>query len=186
MPYGVYGVTLDDEDVLDIVAYLRSLPALANDPGPMEIRFPVAMFVRAAPRPVEKPPVSEPPATDVLARGTWLLQVALCDACHSTMDNGRPREGMRFAGNDVPFVEGAIQVYAPNLTSDPATGLGAYSDDDVLRALGEGIGKNGAPLYVMPVAAYRGMTDDDKRALVAALRTAPAVVHTVPASTKPQ
>lgn len=185
MPYGVYAFTLGDEDALAIVAYLRSLPALASDPGPMEVKFPVAMFVRAAPRPVDKPAPPEPPESDVVARGNWLLEVAVCAECHSTMDNGRPREGMRFAGNDVPFVDGSVKVYAPNLTSDPANGIGAYADEDILRALGEGIAKNGMPIYAMPVSAYRGMTDDDKRAIVAALRKLPAVVHAVPASTKP-
>jgi mono/diheme cytochrome c family protein len=185
MPYATYGRLLSDEDTLAIIAYLRALAPVAHDPGPMEVSFPVSMFVRAAPRPVEKPAGPPPPASDAVARGAWLLEAASCVDCHSTLDNGRPREGMRLAGNTIAFEAPGIKVYAPNLTADKATGIGAWSDEDILRVLSDGIGKDGKPIYVMPWPYYKGMTEEDKRAIVAALRQVPAVSHTVGASTKP-
>ena len=69
-----------------------------------------------------------------------------------------------------------------NITSDKATGIGAYSDDDLRRVFDEGKGKAGRLLYVMPWAYYGGMTKDDKEALIAALREVPAVTNIVPPS----
>ena len=179
MPYPAYAETLSDDDALAIVAYLRTLPAIENDPGRTEIDFPVSMFVRAVPRPVENP--AGPPPTDALARGKWLLRVGNCVDCHDTVDERRqPIDGMHLAGAQAFPLPGGGTVYAANLTADPATGLGAYSDDDILRALTDGVGKSGRPLYVMPWRWYAGLTEDDQRALVLALRQVPAVAHVVP------
>ena len=71
-------------------------------------------------------------------------------------------------------------VYAANITSDRATGIGAYTDEDILRAITRGVGKSGRMLYAMPWPYYGGMTDDDRRALVLALRAVPPVSNIVP------
>ena len=62
------------------------------------------------------------------------------------------------------------------------TGIGAYTDEDLLRVFNEGIGKSGRPLYAMPWRYYGGQTMDDKRALIAALRKVPPVSNVVPAA----
>ncbi len=183
MPYGTYGELLSDDDALAIVAYLRTLPPLAQDPGPMVVDFPVSMFIRLAPKPVEKAPPPAPSPTDRLARGRWLLRMASCADCHTQMEKGAPVEGMAYAGgNSFPWPTGGV-LTAPNITSDKATGIGAYSDEDLLRVLNEGVNKAGQPLYLMPWRFYRGMTQEDKLAIVAALREVPAVTNVVPAST---
>ena len=139
------------------------------------------MFIRGVPAPVETP--AGPMPDDSLARGQWLLRVANCVDCHDTVDERRaPIPGMYLAGGQPFPIPGRGTVYAANLTSDAATGLGAYSDEDILRALTEGVGKSGRPLYMMPWRWYGGMTDEDKRALVLALREIPPVVHPVPAA----
>jgi hypothetical protein len=71
---------------------------------------------------------------------------------------------------------------APNITSDKATGIGAYSDEDIRRAIVDGKGKDGRNLYVMPWSYYKGMTTEDRDALIAALREVPAVANVVPPS----
>jgi mono/diheme cytochrome c family protein len=186
MPYGVYGRRLDDEDALAIIAYLRTLPPQPVPSGVTELDFPVSMFVRLAPRPLDAPPPAPPPASDPVARGQWLLDLASCAECHSQAEKGRVVPGLRMAGNTSPFkLPGGITVYAPNLTSDAATGIGSYSDADLMRVLTDGIGKNGKPLYVMPWDALRGMTEEDRRCLIAGLRQLPPVTHVVPASVKP-
>jgi hypothetical protein len=72
-------------------------------------------------------------------------------------------------------------VYSPNITSDAATGIGAYSDDDLMRVFREGKGKDGRTLWVMPWKALQGTKEEDLRALIAALRTVPAKTNIVPA-----
>jgi len=183
MPYQTYRETLSDDDVLAIVAYLRTLVPVANDPGKTEIKFPVSMFIRGVPAPLETPAGPAPTNADKLARGRWLLKTASCNDCHDSVNKRMEKlPGMALAGGfKFPLPNGKY-VIAPNITSDKATGIGSYSDEDLLRALTDGKGKTGRSLYVMPWSYYAGMTKDDKDALVAALRETPAVSNIVPPS----
>lgn len=181
MPYKSFAATLSDEDVLSIVAYLRSLPPIKNDPGRMQVNFPVSMFIRAVPEPVTKPAAGAPP--DGVERGNWLLTLGNCHDCHDAFNERRePIPGKELSGGTMMELPGKGKVYAANITSDKATGIGSYTDDDLLRVLNEGIGKSGRQLYGMPWWYYRGMTDTDKRALIAALRQVKPVVNPVPPS----
>jgi mono/diheme cytochrome c family protein len=184
MPYLTYGNTLSDEDALAIVAYLRTLKPVKNNPGPTTVNFPVSMFIRAAPSPLEAAPPAAPPATDTIARGRWLLQVCSCNDCHDALDERHQKiPGKALAGGmKFTLPQGKGFVIASNITSDKATGLGAYSDEDLRRVIDEGKGKDGRNLYVMPWASYRGMTKQDKDALIVALRAAPAIANVVPRS----
>lgn len=180
MPYGSYAKVMSDEDVLAIVAYLRTLAPIKHDAGITTVNFPVSMFVRGAPKPLEQSAPPAPAESESLARGEWLLTMCSCHDCHDSVNERRePIAGMSLAG-DVPMpIPGKGTTYSANLTSDSATGIGAYTDDDLLRALGEGKGKSGATLYGMPWRYYGGMTETDKRALIKALRAAPAVSNQV-------
>lgn len=184
MPYMTYRETLSDGDVLDIIAYLRTLPAVKNDPGRTSVNFPVSMFIRAVPQPLETPPPQAPSPSDKLARGKWLLKTASCNDCHDTVNNKMEKiEGKALAGGfKFPLPNNKGYAIAPNITSDKATGIGAYTDDDIRRALTDGKGKDGRNLYVMPWSYYKGMTSEDKDALLLALRAVPAVANVVPPS----
>lgn len=184
MPYQTYAKTLSDADALSIIAYLRTLPAVKNDPGRMEVNFPVSMFIRAAPQPLDAPLAAAPAPADKMARGKWLLQVCSCGDCHDSVDDRHEKlPGKAFAGGQkFPLPNGKGVAIASNITSDKATGIGAYSDDDLRRVLDEGKGKSGRNLYTMPWSYYRGMTVEDKEALIAALREVPAVGNVVPPS----
>jgi len=177
MPYPRFA-SLSDEDALDIIAYLRTLAPIKNDPGRTKIDFPVSMFIRTAPKPVETSAPPEP--TDPIARGLWILNNASCAECHDTVDDKhQPIEGKHLAGGQhFTFSKGTV--YAPNLTSDKATGIGAYTDEELMRVFNEGIAKDGRPLWVMPWSALKGQTEEDKRAMIAALRTIPPLANHVP------
>ncbi len=138
------------------------------------------MFSRAAPHPLEHSPADPPDEKDTLARGKWLLTAASCGDCHTTQNAQHAPMADHYLAGGNPFPIGKGVVHSSNLTSDPATGIGAYTDEDILRVLNEGKGKSGRLLYVMPWRAYQGLTDGDKRALIAALRQVPAVTHIVP------
>jgi mono/diheme cytochrome c family protein len=109
------------------------------------------------------------PTPDLIARGKYLVTAADCTACHTTA-GGKP-----FAGGvafDLPF--GTI--YSTNITSDRETGIGGWSDDDFVRALHQGVAKNGAHLYpAFPYASYTGLTRDDAVAMKTYLFSLPPV-----------
>jgi cytochrome c553 len=184
MPYRTYAKSLSDADALAIIAYLRSLKPIKNAIAKMTVDFPVSMFIRAVPAPVTSSPPAPPPASDQLARGQWLLTVGNCHDCHDSFDERRePIAGKELAGGAEFPIPGKGTLYVPNITSDKATGIGAYTDEDLMRVLNEGIGKSGRKLYGMPWPYYGGLVDEDKRALIAALRRVPAVSNVVPPHT---
>ncbi|WP_407160566.1 cytochrome c [Bradyrhizobium sp. STM 3557] len=108
------------------------------------------------------------------ARGEMLTVIGGCAGCH-TADPAQP-----FAGGkriETPF--GAV--FAPNLTPDPGTGIGAWSDEDFRRALREGIAPNGSRYYpAFPYPHFTKLTRDDIAAIRAYLATVPAVSNKVP------
>ena len=69
-----------------------------------------------------------------------------------------------------------LSVYVPNITSDDETGLGRWTDDQLMRALRDGIRPDGALLFpMMPFGSYRHLSDEDTRAVVVYLRSLPKV-----------
>ncbi len=116
-------------------------------------------------------------------RGRYLVEsIAGCGNCHSLQDASGPLPGRELAGGP-PIKEPPFDAYPSNITPDVATGIGAWSDEEVVRAIRDGISRDGRVMGPpMPFALYRGLGDDDVRAMVAYLRTVPAVSNAVPAS----
>jgi mono/diheme cytochrome c family protein len=111
---------------------------------------------------------------DLIKRGEYLARAGDCVACH-TADKGRP-----FAGG-LPINTPFGTIYTPNITSDPDTGIGRWSDADFLRAMHEGIGKGGERLYpAFPYAEYTKVTDSDVLAIRAYLNTLTPIHYTPP------
>ena len=100
-------------------------------------------------------------ADDLVTRGEYVAHAADCGACH-TRAGGEP-----FAGG-LAFHLPMGTLYAPNITPDTQTGIGRYSETEFIRALRQGIRRDGATLYpAMPYPSYARMTDDDLHALYA-------------------
>lgn len=117
-------------------------------------------------------PPAAAPAAAIRAQGEYLVRAGGCVTCH-TSDPARPFAGGR------PIATPFGNVIAPNLTSDRATGIGAWTDAQFLRAMREGIGRNGERLYpAFPYTAYTRLTDGDLLAMRAYLATVPPV-HTI-------
>jgi mono/diheme cytochrome c family protein len=175
MPYRTYRQTLSDGEMLDIIAYLRTLAPVKSAALETDVDFPLSMFLRTAPRPLAASPPPAPPASSKLARGQWILSTASCHDCHDSVNEKMQKvEGKELAGGmRFPLAGSKGYVIAPNITADPANGIGAYSDDDLRRAIDEGKAKDGRNLQVMPWSYYKGMTSEDKDALIAALRAGP-------------
>jgi mono/diheme cytochrome c family protein len=113
-------------------------------------------------------------------RGRYLSVVGDCAACHTL-----PGSGHDFAGGrpiETPFGK----LIAPNITPDPTTGIGAWTDDEFVNALTKGSGRNGTHLYpAMPYTYYTKLTRDDALAIRAYLNTVPAVHNAVSADQLP-
>ncbi|WP_404334753.1 c-type cytochrome [Sphingomonas sp. MMS12-HWE2-04] len=106
---------------------------------------------------------------DPVTKGKYLAEAADCAACH-TAKGGKPYAGGR--AFRLPF--GTI--YTPNITPDRETGIGAWSDAEFLRAVHQGIGRNGERLYpAFPYASYTMLADADVVAIRRYLATIPAV-----------
>jgi mono/diheme cytochrome c family protein len=177
MNYGQFR-HLTDEDTLSVIAYLRSVPPIEKELPPTSIDFPVSMFIRLAPAPLESSPPPWP--EEPLARGRLLLKVMGCVDCHTPMERGQGVEGMELAGGNA-FSGPFGVVYSANITSHPAAGIGAYSDEDLERVFREGRSKAGHSLWVMPWSATMGLHEEDVSALIAALREVPSNPNLVPA-----
>ena len=111
-------------------------------------------------------------------RGKYLAHHVLgCISCHTKRDWSRfggPLAGPLGGGGMCYTEEIGFPgtVCASNITSDVGTGLGAWSDDQVLRAIREGVDNEGDALFpIMPYTAYRYLSDDDALAVVAYIRT---------------
>jgi mono/diheme cytochrome c family protein len=120
-----------------------------------------------------------------MARGKYLVEsVNGCVYCHSEIDwqaPGFPVKAGTEGGGRNWAEEGMPWLSAPNITSDPETGGGRWSDDAYARAIREGIGHDGRALFpVMPYANYRKMADEDLASVIVYLRSLPAQRKAVP------
>jgi mono/diheme cytochrome c family protein len=120
--------------------------------------------------------------SDPLARGQYLASIMDCAGCHTPGAlRGQPDGSRRLAGSEVGFGFPGGVVYPPNLTPDPETGLGRWSDAEIARAIRQGQSRDGRPLVpIMPWPSYSVLTEADARALVAYLRSLAPVRHAVP------
>lgn len=111
-------------------------------------------------------------AETLLERGTYLVRgIVACGNCHTPKDaEGRPIADREFAGGFV-IETPAFRTVTPNITPDPGTGIGTWSDEEIIRAIRDGRHANGRMLRPpMPYEEYRKMSDRDVRAIVAYLR----------------
>jgi mono/diheme cytochrome c family protein len=121
------------------------------------------------------------PAT--VARGKYLVTIASCHDCHTPgYFLGKPDMARYLGGSDVGFELPGLGVFVgPNLTPDKVTGLGSWSDAQVIAAIQTGNRPDGRTLApIMPYHAFANLTKQDVGAIVAFLRSLPAVAHKVP------
>ena len=126
-------------------------------------------------------PVAGQGSDAVVARGRYIVEIAAnCGGCHTPLDAAhRPIAAQSLAGGRV-FAERGFRAVAPNVTSDRTTGIGAWSDAQIAAALRSGRHRDGRPIGPpMPVDLYRRINDADVAAIVAYLRTVPAVSHAI-------
>lgn len=115
-----------------------------------------------------------------LERGKYLMStIVACGNCHTPQGPNGPVPGKELAGG-TPFEEGFGKAFAPNITPDKETGIGKWTDAQIIAAIREGKRPDGSIIGPpMPIALYRGMSDADAKAIVAYLRTVKPVSNKV-------
>ncbi len=114
--------------------------------------------------------VGAPASADVLARGAYLATAADCIACHTVAGSHKP-----FAGG-VAFKLPMGIIYSSNITADPISGIGNWSDDEFVRAVREGVRSDGQHLYpAFPYTSYTRLARSDVLAIKAYLMSLPAI-----------
>lgn len=115
-----------------------------------------------------------------LARGEYLVRhVTACMVCHSQPDwtsHDLPIPPATLAGGqDMSVLKGLPgRVVATNISPDPQTGAGTWTDDQLARAIREGVGHDGRALFpLMPYPDFRSLSDEDVASIVVYLRSLP-------------
>jgi mono/diheme cytochrome c family protein len=168
MPFEVYR-GISDDDLASIVAYLRTVPAVENDPGASTYNIPL-------------PPAWGPPIATVAAvpegvtveYGAYLAgPLGHCTVCHTPqMENGQFDFENRLGagGMQFPQPDGTV-VTAPNVTP---TGLGEYTDAQIATMITEGKRPDGSAMHPpMPYGFLGNMKQDDVSAIILYLRSLP-------------
>lgn len=155
------------------IAVLSTLSGCAFFLGPKQ-RPPLPVQVASTPEKVE--------------RGRYLAHhVTVCVHCHSQRDTTKysmpivaGTEGQGGERYDEKLGFPGV-MHAPNITSDRLFGVGEWSDGELLRAIREGVDRDGETIFpLMPYKGYRALSDADAEALVAWVRTLPPKSNAVP------
>jgi len=155
-----------------VVGIIVRLPALAVIP-PEQIADAVAGGI---PHP-DPERLSDPAQRALVERGRYLYTIASCALCHGPDGAGGAKLSWRVLGT----------VWARNLTPDRDTGLGAWTDGEIARAMRSGIAKDGRPLHwqAMIWDHASNWDEEDLRALIAFLRALPPLHRAVPTPRPP-
>lgn len=130
----------------------------------------------------------------VVARGEYLVELMGCGSCHTDGALiGEPRADRALAGSGVGVAytnplenRNPGIVYPPNITPDRQTGIGDWSDQQMIAAIRAGQGRHGdRGILVMPWQAYAKISQSDAYAIVGYLRNIEAVSHRVPEDVAP-
>lgn len=118
-----------------------------------------------------------------LERGKYLMKgIVACGNCHTPKGPKGEIKEMEFAGG-FKWDEKPFTAYASNITPDVETGIGSWTDDQIIKAIRDGIRPDGTIIGPpMPFLLYRGISDRDAKAIVAYIRSVKPIKNKVPKS----
>lgn len=191
-PYMAKLPHMADEDINSIIAFLHSddpIVAASSTPDfPCEPSFLTKFLTTVAFKPMMMPDhkIEMPDTNNAVMLGKYLAFNLECYSCHSadfkTNDYAEPDKSVGFfgGGNKPLNLEGKVMP-TQNLTPDPETGIGKWSEERFVDAL-----KNGKmvdqPALRYPMMPFVYLTDDEAKAIYAYLQTIPPIVNKVPRS----
>lgn len=177
-PFLYFG-RLADGDLSDLKAFLDSLPAVRREPA----AAPLALLVRArsaigvalAEVDIGAVPAAAPGGADPVARGAYLVAtVGHCGDCHTPLGWLGAPDTSRFLAGSPGGLHGRK---APDITPDPASGIGGWSEDDIVSLLKDGMTPDGDFVGGSMAEIVRNtarLSDADRHAIAAYLKTVPA------------
>jgi hypothetical protein len=173
MPYDAYR-TMDERDLLAIMAYLRTIDPIENDVPDHQLDFPLNLIVNSIPREAELITVNR---DDTLEYGEYLSNLAGCTWCHTPINatNQIIPEQLLAGGHE--FVMQGRVVRAANISPDKDTGIGNWTEEQFIARFRRYQGVVGRTIVLdeagnnslMPWTMYAGMTDGDLGAIYAYL-----------------
>ncbi|HEX6192729.1 MAG TPA: cytochrome C [Chitinophagaceae bacterium] len=174
MPYPNYN-RMAKEDLMSIIAYVRTLKPISNKVPPRQLMMPISMVY---PGKFLQPSVDGnkiPDSSDRIKYGEYITTMADCGTCHSPLTQHGPDMSRMFAGG-YPFDLGSNIVVSANITPDSATGIGMWSEamfvDKFTRYRDpRSFDVDSAHNTIMPLSVFQGMTDNDLKAIYAYLRS---------------
>lgn len=111
---------------------------------------------------------------DLVSRGQYLVTAGNCASCHTVSGGGFMAGGLAF---ETPF--GVM--YSTNISPDPETGIGTWTDREFLNSMRYGLRPTGEHLYpAFPYTAFTKVSDEDIAAMYAYLQSIPPVRQTAP------
>jgi mono/diheme cytochrome c family protein len=126
MPYHYYGL-MDKEDIMSIIAYIRTLQPIKNQVSKSSSDFPMNFIINTIPHKANFSIL--PSKTDTVNYGKYLTTAAACVDCHTQVNHGQLIEGMEFGGGrEFPFPDGSM-VRSSNISSDDSTGIGSWTKE---------------------------------------------------------
>jgi mono/diheme cytochrome c family protein len=181
MPYHNYS-RLAKDDLVAIIAYIRTLKPIERADGPKKLMIPASMFGPLPQNTLDQN--KRPDPSDKVKYGEYLVTMASCSDCHTPMTQQGPDFSKMFAGG-FNLKSDFVNVTTANITPDTATGIGSWTEEAFLakfKANVEAAGKKVNPGKMnteMPWAAYGKMKEEDLKAIYAFLRTVKPISNKV-------
>ena len=171
MPTGFYHI-MTERDLDAVVAYLRTLKPISNKVADPIYKMPQVEHVI----PGGETPYTESMFTQKVKHGFYLVTIAHCMECHTPMEKGVRQWNTRLGAGGFEFPGPWGVSVSRNITQSKAKGIGAWSDDEIKRAITTGVSRDGSKLKPpMGYHYYATVTAGDLDDIVAYLRTVPAL-----------
>ena len=190
MPYPLYG-KMDPDDIMCIIAYIRSIQAIDKEIPESVSDFPMNIIINTIPKKAN--PVKRPDTPDRLAYGAYLANASACMECHTKENKGQIIPELAFMGGREFLLRDGSIVRSSNLTPAPKTGIGSWNEDAFVNRFKSYADSNykpqlvekGAFNTVMPWAMYGRMTRSDLAAIFTYFKSLPPKENEIEKFTPP-
>lgn len=184
MPYPYYG-TLDQEDILSVIAYLRTVPSINATHPESKATFPMNMILNTIPKPVAHE--KRPDISDTLNYGKYIVKAAGCVECHTIAEHGQIVQNLAFSGGREFQMPDGTLLHSSNITPDLETGIGKWTKEAFIfrfksydpSTYTPPVLQKGEVQSVMPWTMYAGMDTTDLTAMYTYLHSLAPVKNAV-------
>ncbi len=191
-PYMPKLIHISDEDLYSIIAFLRSGNGWVEADN---TRMPVSnpsfltnfLVTIGAAKPFSYPAaaITGPDTTDKVKWGKYIALYQLeCYSCHSRdfakNDYFEPEKSPGFfGGGNKMFTKEGKEIFTMNITTDEATGIGKWSEEEFIKAVKYGQVPNNQPALRYPMIPFSNLTDEEAKAVYAYIKTLPPIQNKV-------